>query len=39
MTLSENLLQSLESLCTDRELVAYNLNVFGDGQMFLFFIR
>ena len=46
MTLSVNLLYSLESVSTDRELATYikvallhftyNLNVFSDGQMLLF---
>ena len=48
-TLSVNLLQSLESVCTDHELATYMkvavrhfvyiLDVFSDGQMFLFIIH
>ena len=48
MTLSANLFQSLELVCTDCELATYikvavihfiyNLDVISDDQMFLFFI-
>ena len=48
MTLSANLLQTLESICTDHELAIYikvlvlhfiyNIDVLIDGQMFLFII-
>ena len=49
MTLSVNLLKSLKSVYTDHELAThmkvaviyfiYSLDVFSDGQMFLFIIR
>ena len=49
MALSANLLQSLESECTDLKLATYikvavihciyNVGVFSDGQVFLFFIH
>ena len=49
VTLSVNLLQSLESVCTNHELATYikvavthfiyNFNVFSDGQLFLCLIH